>query len=65
MTLDKIAKTILFICLPIYVIMTVYYTMLVYNFSGWGIFVTFTLTILPTVGGIYFGYEIKKRKNEN
>lgn len=58
----KIMNIILFICLPVYVVMTSYYTMLIYNFSKWGIFVTFTLTILPTIGGIYFGYTLKNRK---
>jgi len=42
-----------------------YYTLLANNFSKWGIFITFTLTILPTIGGIYFGYALKNRKNEN
>ena len=45
-----------------YVIMISYYTLLLYNFSKWGFFVTFTLTILPTIGSIYFGYTLKNRK---
>jgi membrane-bound acyltransferase YfiQ involved in biofilm formation len=63
--MNKILNIIFFICLLAYVIMTSYYTLLANNFSKWGIFITFTLTILPTIGGIYFGYALRKRKNEN
>jgi len=63
--MNKILNIIFFICLPLYVGIISYYTLLANNFSKWSIFITFTLTILPTIGGIYFGYALKNRKNEN
>jgi len=36
------------------IIGTIYYTLLLYNFSWFGIFVTVCLTIAPFLGGIYF-----------
>jgi hypothetical protein len=63
--MNKILNIIPFICLPMYLVMTSYYILLANNFSKWGIFITFALTILPTLGGIYFGYALKNRKNEN
>lgn len=71
---SKILHIIFLITLPLYVIMMVYYTLLLYGFSGWGMFVSFTLTVLPTVAGIYFGLsleymriikQLKKQKDES
>jgi len=62
--INKIISIIFFVCLPIYVAITYYYTMLIYDFSWWGFTVTFTLTILPTLGGIYFGVALKNVMNK-
>jgi len=62
--INKIINTILFISLPIYVTMTSYYTLLVYDFSWSGWVLTFLLTILPTVVGIYFGLALKTVMNK-
>lgn len=57
--INKILNAILFICLPIYVVMTSYYTMLFWDVSWGGFLMTFLLTILPTLAGIFFGVALK------
>jgi hypothetical protein len=42
------------------VIGTVYYTLLLYGFSWFGILVTSTLTIVPFFGGIYLRHVVGK-----
>ena len=62
--INKIINIVLFVCLPIYVAMTSYYTLLVYDFSWSGFILTFSLTILPTIVGIYFGVALKTVMNK-
>lgn len=66
---NKIIIYLIGIILLLYIVMIVYYTILVYDFSRWGIFVSITLTILPTLVGIWFGMglqnELKKIENES
>ena len=57
--INKILNAILFICLPIYVVMTSYYTMLFFDELLDGFLMTFLLTILPTLAGIFFGVALK------
>jgi hypothetical protein len=51
---------ILFAIIMFYIVGTVYYTLLLYNFSWFGIFVSFTLTFMPYVCGIYAKHSIDK-----
>lgn len=44
--------------------MTSYYTMLFFDESWGGFLMTFLLTILPTVAGIYFGVALKNVINK-